>query len=487
MTRLFQTLALVALACAALAPAAGAQTVVLTPFVSGLATPVGMEPVPDDATRLVVVQQGGQLRVIENGGLLTTPALNVSSLISTGSERGLLGLAFHPAWPDSAYIYLNYTRSGNGATVIARYTRSSAAPLTFNPASARILLTVAQPFSNHNGGQTSFGPDGYLYVAFGDGGSGGDPNGSGQNLNDILGSIIRIDVDGGGQAPDCGGTGALYTIPADNPFNSTASACNEIYTYGMRNPWRFSFDRANGRLWVADVGQGAYEEVDTLVAGGNYGWNTMEGFHCYNATTCNQTGLRLPVYEYARAQGFSVTGGYVYRGTRIPDLVGKYVFGDLGGPIRALNLASGTPVVTALGTVGQAANCQFGYCLSSFGQDVAGELYAVTLGGTIYRIDPFPVAAEAAPETAGLAFTLEGASPARDRAAFTFTAPTAGPARLVLLDALGREVARAFDGTVAAGAPTRATLDVSGLAPGVYLAHLTTADGARTLRLTVTR
>ncbi len=447
----------------ALAGPARAQTAVtFTTVASGLSSPVGLEPVPGDPTRLVVVQQGGALRVIENGALLTTPALNISSSILSGGERGLLGLAFHPAWPDSAYIYVNYTRSGDGYNVVTRYTRSQASPLTFNPASARVMVVVQDPFSNHNGGQTTFGPDGYLYVSFGDGGSGGDPNGSGQNLADILGSIIRIDVDGGGVAPNCGnlvGGPANYTVPADNPFvGSTTGACNEIYTYGMRNTWRFSFDRLNGQLWAADVGQGQYEEIDTLQAGGNYGWNVMEGNHCYSASTCNQTGLKLPVFEYTHGGGrCSITGGYVYRGTRIPGLVGKYVYADYcSGQVWSLDVSGATDVNTQLGTRSLP---------TSFGQDLAGELY-VMAGSVLYRIDPSTTAAETAPGAA-VRFALAGPSPAAARTAFRFSTATAGPVRLVLLDALGREVARAFDGTAAADVQQEAAVDVSALAPGV--------------------
>jgi len=489
MPRPLCALAPLVLALAVCAAPLRAQTspVVFTPFVSGLTSPVGFVPVPDDATRFLVVQQNGQLREVVAGVLTAAPALNVTTRISTGGERGLLGLAFHPAWPDSAYVYTDFTRTGDGATVIARYARTGTGPgVAFSLASERVVLVVPQPFANHNAGDIAFGPDGFLYVTLGDGGSGGDPNGSGQNRNDLLGSILRIDVDRHvGLGPDCGnatgGPAPGYTIPPDNPFVGVTAfaACDEIYAYGLRNPWRMTFDQATGTLWTGDVGQGAWEEIDTVAVGRNYGWNIMEGFHCYSPSSgCNQTGLTLPVFEYNHSGRCSITGGYVYRGTNIPALVGKYLYADYcSDEVWSLDVSGAAPVSTLLGIRTNP---------TSFGQGLDGEMYVMG-SGVVYRIDRNTVSTEADAEMAGLAFTLAGPSPARARTAFTFTAPTAGPARLVLLDALGREVARLFDGTVMAGASTRAEANVAGLAPGVYLARLTTGDGARTLRLTVAR
>jgi glucose/arabinose dehydrogenase len=295
--------------------------------------------------------------------------------VASGGELGLLGLAFHPAYAFNRKFYVDYTRPSGSLweTVVAEYLASAANPDQADAASERILLTVAQPFSNHKGGQLAFGPDGFLYIALGDGGSGGDPMGNGQNLQALLGKILRIDVNGssGGQP---------YAIPPDNPFASGGGR-PEIFAYGFRNPWRFSFDSATGTLFAGDVGQNSFEEVDIVQKGLNYGWNIMEGSHCFApATGCNMAGLTMPINDYGRDQGTTVIGGFVYRGSAIPALVGAYVFGDFGnGRIWGLRQgSSGAWERTQLAASGKS--------ISSFGRDETGELYVVDYSGLVWRL-----------------------------------------------------------------------------------------------------
>jgi glucose/arabinose dehydrogenase len=343
--------------------------------VSGLASPVGLESARDGSGRLFVLEQAGRIRIIRNGAVSAAPFLDIAAKVASGGELGLLGLTFHPAYVSNRKFYVDYTRPMGALweTVIAEYLASTANPDLADAASERILLTVAQPFSNHNGGQLAFGPDGFLYIALGDGGSGGDPMGNGQNLQPLLGKILRIDVNGssGGRA---------YAIPADNPF-ATGGGAPEILAYGFRNPWRFSFDSVAGTLFAGDVGQDSFEEVDIVQKGGNYGWNIVEGTHCLQpASGCNMTGLTLPIIDYGRDQGSTVIGGFVYRGPTIPTLVGAYVFGDFGsGRIWGLRQGlSGAWERTQLAATGKS--------ISSFGRDENGELYVVDYSGLVWRL-----------------------------------------------------------------------------------------------------
>jgi glucose/arabinose dehydrogenase len=358
-------------------------TVRLEPVVGGLDSPVLVTSSGDGSGRLFVLEQGGRIRIVRNGSLVAGPFLDLSGSISSGGERGLLGLAFHPGYGSAeARFYVDYT-DPNGDTVIAEY-RASADPDVADPASARSLLHIHQPFANHNGGWLAFGPDGDLYIGMGDGGSGGDPLGNGQRSDTLLGKLLRIDVDGTTVSTP-------YAIPADDPFVGRANARPEIWAYGLRNPWRSSFDRTTGDLWIGDVGQSRYEEVDHAArgtgAGADYGWNLMEGSHCYpSGDGCSGSGLVLPVTEYSHDAGdCAITGGYVYRGTAYPALGGVYLFGDFcTGAIRGL-AAGGpdrqTPVMLA----------QTGRRLSSFGEDDAGELYVADLaGGEILRVVASP-------------------------------------------------------------------------------------------------
>jgi len=346
----------------------------LSPVVSGLTNPVDLQFPNDGTGRFFVVQQPGSIRIGNNGTLLATPFLDITPKVNFSGEMGLLGLAFHPQFAQNHKFYVHYDQMVGSQiqSVIAEYQVSAADANQADPASERILLTVNQPFPNHKGGQLVFGPDGFLYIGFGDGGSGGDPLGNGQNLQTLLGKMLRIDV-------DHTSSGLQYAIPADNPF-AAGGGLPEIWAYGLRNPWRFSFERDTGRLFVGDVGQDKYEEIDILQRGGNFGWNVMEGMHCFNpATGCNMMSLVLPIAEYDHTEGDAVIGGPVYKGTAIPNLGRAYIFSDFGsGTIWDLTESSGTWTRTKL----LSSNRN----VSSFGQDVAGEIYVVDYSGNILKL-----------------------------------------------------------------------------------------------------
>ncbi|MCO6449189.1 MAG: PQQ-dependent sugar dehydrogenase [Caldilineales bacterium] len=330
----------------------------------------------DGSNRIFVVETAGRVRIISAGELLPTPFLDISNLVeSGGSEQGLLSMAFAPGYDESGVFYVNYTsRAGDGDTVIARY-HVSDDPNIADPDSGQIVLTIDQPARNHNGGQIQFGPDGYLYVGTGDGGSAGDPWDNAENRYALLGKMLRLDVKGR----------ETYDIPIENPFPDGESAAPEVWAYGLRNPWRFSFDRATGDLYIGDVGQGSWEEVDFQSAasrgGEDYGWNTMEGAHCYQpAQNCETSGSVPPIFDYDHSQGCSITGGYVYRGADFPALAGTYLFGDYcSGRIWGLRQ-------DASGNWQSALLLASGINISSFGEDEAGELYVLDLQGQIYRV-----------------------------------------------------------------------------------------------------
>lgn len=356
-------LALCLVGCAVSRTAAGQGAEIGLELVAArLDNPLYVTHAGDD--RLFVVEQPGRIRIVESGRVLPAPFLDISRRVAFGGERGLLGLAFHPDYRRNGRFFVNYTRDPDGATVIAEY-HASADPDRAAPAE-KLLLLVPQPYPNHNGGMVEFGPDGLLYLGLGDGGSGGDPGNRAQNTYELLGKILRIDVD----------RGAPYRIPPDNPFAAGGGRA-EVFAWGLRNPWRFSFDRETGALWVGDVGQDAWEEVDVVRRGGNYGWRVMEGRHCFRPPRgCETRGLEPPVAEYAHSGGrCSVIGGYVYHGRRVPRLAGTYVSGDYcSGEI--FGLTNGAPRVLL-------ATHQW---ISSFGEDRAGELYVVDLKGSVHRI-----------------------------------------------------------------------------------------------------
>jgi glucose/arabinose dehydrogenase len=363
--------------------------ITLQEVASGFQTPVELVNSGDGSGRLFVVEQGGTIKVLAGGVVAATPFLNISSVIASGGERGLLGLAFHPQYSSNRAFYVYYTRASDGALTIARYLRDAMNPLIADPTSGSIVLVVPHPnYQNHNGGHLAFGPDGYLYIGTGDGGGGGDPDQNGQKLTTRLGKMLRISVNGG----------AGYSIPATNPYASSncdtaANPCPEIWAFGLRNPWKFSFDRSNGDLFIGDVGQGLYEEVSYVPAGStggkNFGWNVYEGTRCYGATTCSiAPGLAPhtpPIIEYGHDNtdfgGFSITGGYRYRGSKSPALNGYYFYGDFSSQ----RLWVATPNANGVWTreFSQIAPSS----ISSFGEDEAGELYLVGYGtGKIYSI-----------------------------------------------------------------------------------------------------
>lgn len=357
-------------------PPAGIPALTLTSVVTGLSSPIDLQAPSDNSNRLFVVEQGGTIRIISGGALLPTAFLDISSSVDfDGGEMGLLGLAFHPSYSQNRKFYVNYDRllGGQLQTIIAEFQASSANPDQADPLTERILLLVNQPFTNHKAGQLAFGPDGFLYIALGDGGSGGDPQGNGQNLQTLLGKMLRIDV-------DHTSAGLQYSIPSDNPFVG-ASALPEIWAYGFRNPWRFSFERGGTRLFAADVGQDSFEEIDILQAGGNFGWNTMEGSHCFSPSSgCSMSGLILPITEYDHGQGQAVIGGYVYKGAAIAGLGGTYLFTDFyGGEIWGLQEAP-PGMWTRIDLLNSGRN------LSSFGQDAAGEIYVTDYSGSVLKL-----------------------------------------------------------------------------------------------------
>jgi len=359
-------------------PAGGAAagTIQLEQIADDLRSPVFLTHAGDDSGRMFVVEKRGTIAILRDGARDAMPFLDIADLItSSGSEQGLLGLAFHPDYAENGRFFVYYT-ARNGDNTLARY-QVSGDPDVADPASGLVLFAVKDPAANHNGGMLAFGPDGFLYVGLGDGGSGGDPWGNGQNRLALLGKLLRLDVDG--DEP--------YTIPPDNPWpNGENEARPEIWAYGLRNPWRFSFDRATGDLYIGDVGQNAYEEIDFQPAGSsggqNYGWNTREGLHCFRANNCTSAEMIDPIGEYAHDEGCSVTGGYVYRGAAFPSLQGLYIFGDYcSGRIWSLSR-------DAAGQWQQRKLLDSGLSISSFGEDAAGELYTIDLGGALYRVTP---------------------------------------------------------------------------------------------------
>lgn len=345
----------------------------------------------DGSNRIFVVQQDGFIKVFENSPEVTKADtfLNIQNKITTGGEMGLLGLAFHPDYANNDSFYVNYTVGFGGPrrTVVARYTSMPGQPNRAAPNSERILLEIDQPFANHNGGMLQFGPEGYLYIGLGDGGSGGDPQEHGQNRTTLLGSILRINV-------DSSTTDLNYAIPADNPFaDSTEGFRKEIFAWGLRNPWRFSFDFETGQFWCGDVGQNRIEEVNLIEKGKNYGWRTMEATECFNPNnftnplpTCDTTGLVLPIKEQPRSLARSITGGYIYRGAARPELTGAYIYGDFEtGRIWTLRYENGQ--VTADSLL-QNTNLS----ISSFGIDEQNELYILDyFGSEIYKFEPTPI------------------------------------------------------------------------------------------------
>ncbi len=430
-----------------------AQTVGLQLFAEGFTAPTEIVNAGD--SRLFVAEQGGMIKIVNVDGLVNAaPFLNLSGFISTGGERGLLGLAFHPQYETNGYFYVDYTDPA-GNTVIARYTRDVANPDMADPTSKVELLTVQQPFSNHNGGCLRFGPDGYLYIAMGDGGSGGDPNNNAQNKNSLLGKLLRIDVN----------NGSPYTNPATNPFMGSIDGADEVWAYGLRNPWKFSFNRTTGELWIADVGQDAREEINRMpsgTAGVNYGWRCYEGSVVYNGAGCDAaSSYTMPFAEYTHAStsGCSITGGYVYTGTVFPAFTGKYIFADYcNNKVGLLDTTTGAiSYSTAFG----------GNNITAFGEDNTGEIYAAgKTSGKIYRVID---TALSVPERQAGAFRVY---PNPATGVVKISAQDTSLASIAIYDLQGKKaIQQNTEGS------TELTLPINSLDAGIYLLQITDSNG----------
>jgi glucose/arabinose dehydrogenase len=362
-------------------PVSGTPALTTQRVAQGLDRPLDLQTPPGDRARVFVVEQRGRIRVLRGSSVVAAPFLDVTDRVgSGGGEQGLLGLAFHPRYAENGRFFVNYTdRSGD--TRISEFRAPSPASDSADASSERLVLGVDQPFSNHNGGGLAFGPDGFLYIGLGDGGSGGDPLENGQDLETPLGKMLRIDVD----------RGTPFAIPPDNPFVGTPGAFPAIWAYGLRNPWRFAFSRASGDLLIGDVGQNQHEEIDLGVAsrrgGENYGWNTTEGNHCFDPPSgCNTAGITPPILEYDHGQGCSVTGGVVYDGCRMPGYHGTYFYGDYCTAfIRSFRVEAGRATELRDWTASLRGGIRN---ISAFGVDADGEIHILDHEGEVYRVVP---------------------------------------------------------------------------------------------------
>ena len=448
--------------------------------------PIFLTHSQDTTDRIFVVQQTGLIRVFPNdsNAAAADTFLNIGNLVSaTSGEEGLLGLAFHPQYQQNGYFFVDYTAPNPLRTVIERFTTLTGNANRADPASGHVVLEILQPFTNHNGGMLAFGADGYLYIGMGDGGSGGDPFNNAQNLDTLLGKILRIDID-----DTAGGKG--YGIPPDNPYaGNLAGHKEEIWAYGLRNPWRYSFDPVTGQLWAGDVGQDSREEVDIIRKGRNYGWRLMEGFSCYNPPSgCDTTGLTLPIIDYDHSLGIAITGGYVYRGSRRPDLYGAYIYGDYGsGRIWELQYANGQVLLDSLMT-------QLPSLISSFGVDRNNELYIVTYSGSsntgIYRFgDSSTLGAPAEPPPglpAHCALMQNYPNPFNPFTTIDFFLPDQRRVVLTVVDVIGRTIATLANGPMPAGIH-EVQFDGSGLSSGMYFYRLRAGDFVATRKLLLLR
>ena len=452
--------------------AASAQLVTAEDAFPGatFSAPIALVAAPGEPARAYVVEQGGVVKVATLGGSASSVFLDVRDRVSyrRGTETGLLGLAFHPGYAANGRLFVNYTAPGDGrgvvVTRISEFRRGGDG--TAAAASEHVLLEVGQPFDNHNAGTLAFGPDGLLYAALGDGGSGGDPKGNGQNVETLLGALLRIDVD---DVPE----GAAYGVPADNPFVGRAGR-DEIYAYGLRNPWKFSI-ADDGTIWLGDVGQGTWEEVDRIERGGNYGWGEVEGPECFR-DPCDLGAYDAPVFAYRHgpSTGVSITGGVDLRGTPLAAL-GDYVYGDyVSGRLWALDV-SAEPAATTLLLDSDAL-------VSSIDRGPDGAVYVTDYRGTVSRLVARGGTATAPPAAGGAALRLAGPNPFGAATAVEAEAPAGTPLRVVVVDALGREVARLWDGPAPAGA-VRLRLDGAGLAAGVYDVRLASGAGRASVRV----
>lgn len=425
--------------------------------------PVDLQHAGDGSNRLFAAElKAGRIIVFENDDQATQSEvfLDLSDEVRTNNgEEGLLGLAFDPAYASNGHFYVYYSASSPRRSVLERYTVSPPSSNTADPESGLVIMEVPQPYGNHNGGQIAFGPDdGFLYIALGDGGSGHDPEGNGQNLSTLLGSILRIDVSDASESEP-------YRIPPDNPFAGNSEGHREeIFAYGLRNPWRFSFDSETGEIWSADVGQDRREEINIITKGGNYGWDTMEASLCFEPmNNCNTDQLIMPVWEYGRSEGKSATGGFVYRGTRVPELIGKYIYADFGsGRIWALEYDGASPPTNTL-----LDESNLG--ITSFGVSEQDELYICTYGGDIYRFT--------ATNTTGLTdeSTLLGSflrenypNPVRSATVIPFELDVSAQAEITVYDLLGRELETLIDAQLPAGKHQVEWMPPAETGPGIY-------------------
>jgi glucose/arabinose dehydrogenase len=432
--------------------------------------PVELVNSGDGTNRLFVLTQSGKIFVFPN-----TPSANAKvfldltdSVSQSGGETGLLGLAFHPNYSNNGYFYVDYTtRQSPLRSKISRFSVSGSNPDSAVRSSEIVLITQVQPFSNHNGGHLAFGPDGYLYISLGDGGSGGDPFNNAQNKSVLLGKILRINI-------DSASGGNNYSIPPTNPFyNNTMGYRQEIYAYGLRNTWKYSFDIPSGRTWAADVGQDMWEEIDILQNGKNYGWKIMEGFNCYSPPTgCDTSGLTMPIWSYSHSEGMSITGGYVYRGSLVPGLTGKYIYADyVVGKIWALTYDGINPPQNEL-------LLDSPYLISTFGVDENNELYICTYGsaGKIYKFHPVPIGVKGNSELpSGFSLQQNYPNPFNPVTKIKYSLPNASFVTLKIYDGLGREIKTLVSGYKAAG-NYGVRWDASNYPSGIYYYRLTSGS-----------
>ena len=472
--RLFLSLALVA----ALSGSAQAQSYeAVEAFPVDFLAPVELVMAPGQTDRVYLVEQGvvgpsfdARVLTLRTGDTSASTFLDLGSRVARGGEMGLLGLAFHPQYADNGRVFVSYTADGPRRSVVSEFSRSASDPLKADPEIERVLLEVPQPDGNHNGGQITFGPDGYLYIGLGDGGGAGDPGNHGQNTSTLLGSMLRIDVD---TVPE----GEDYGIPDTNPWALTdGPERDEIYAYGFRNPWRYAFDEQTGDLWVMDVGQGLWEEISRVELGKNYGWNTVEGPACF-IPDCDLSAFESPVFAYAHDEGsggFSISGGMVYRGSDIPALQGQVLYADyVTRRVWALDLSGAEPDTTHLVTLPTGG---IGAGISAVREGPDGEPYVLShaFGGAtrVYRIEALPVANETDPTAASSSLVLTGPNPFSETTEVSARLRDGGAARVTLHDALGRELATLYAGDLVPGGALPIPISNRYLAPGVYAIRL---------------
>ena len=441
---------------------------------------IDIQSANDGTNRMFVVSQQGYIYAFENRADVINykTVLDISSTISSGGERGLLGLAFHPNYKENGFIYVDYTKGNPLRTVISRFYADPQPSEKVDIASELVLMEVEQPYSNHNGGQISFGSDGYLYISFGDGGSADDPNSNGQNRSTLLGSIIRIDVDSTDE-------NKAYRIPSDNPFVGDSSDFRkEIFAYGLRNTWRFSFDYVTGELWAADVGQGKWEEINIVKNGGNYGWRTMEGFDCFSSSEgCDQTGLELPIWQYGHSSdgGYSITGGFVYHGNNAYELQNKYIYGDfVTGNIWMLQMKNNIPENELLSKTE--------YQISTFGVDENNELYFADYNsGKIYTFEGTKVTVLKENDNVNFSLNQNYPNPFNPSTTIKYSisnvrAENFLSVRLILYDILGREVSELVNAEQSPG-EYEVIFDANNLTSGIYFARLMAGSYSKTISM----